>query len=228
MEANESGEPTAPRRPSAGRWVDRAKRIGASLRAEYRAGVRGDESPVAPIWAPPGEQLDRLLRAVRARGGTDAASEPAGAEPADTMPQQTPGDAPSADGHHADRSGHDRDDAQELARAMRGVDWAAVRASVGDRSGDVRRRLTSLAAQVDWAAVQPAAAHLSSALIAAVAAGRIPVGGPIGATVARAIVDQGGLGALVSDELRHHGTGLPPDFRDVIDTTASETPGPAS
>ena len=73
--------------------------------------------------------------------------------------------------------------------------------------------------RVDWAKVQPAAAQVSSALIAAVASGRLPVGGRLTSTVARAIVDQGGLAQRVAANLAEP----PPDFRQVIDTTATET-----
>ncbi len=183
------------------------------MKAEYAAGTRGDDSPVVPIWAPPTEQWERLvgtLRAFRAARGDGGSDEHAAGD--------SPAESP-ADIEHRQRT-----EADDVAGAMSGVDWSAVRAAVADRSGDVRRRVGALADQVDWSTIQPAAAHISSALIAAVAAGRIPVGGPIGATVARAIVDQGGLGARVANELRTTDPSMPPDFRDVIDTTGSEAP----
>jgi hypothetical protein len=78
--------------------------------------------------------------------------------------------------------------------------------------------MKAMADQVDWAKVQPVAAQVSSALIAAVASGRLPVGGRLTSTVARAIVDQGGLAQRVGQTVES----LPPDFREVIDTTATE------
>ena len=84
---------------------------------------------------------------------------------------------------------------------MRRVDWAQVRAATSERTTDVARTMRSLADHVDWSKVQPVAAQVSSALIAAVAAGRIPVGGPLGSMVARAITDQNNLGKRVAANL---------------------------
>ena len=110
-------------------------------------------------------------------------------------------------------------DAKDVAEALRRVDWAQVRADTARRTGDAARAMKAMAGQVDWAKVQPAAAQVSSALIAAVASGRLPVGGRLTSTVARAIVDQGGLAQRVAANLAEP----PPDFRQVIDTTATET-----
>ncbi|HEY1282457.1 MAG TPA: hypothetical protein VGF22_22435 [Acidimicrobiales bacterium] len=109
-------------------------------------------------------------------------------------------------------------DAKDVAEALRRVDWAQVRADTARRSGDAARAMKAMADRVDWAKVQPAAAQVSSALIAAVASGRLPVGGRLTNTVARAIVDQGGLAQRVAANLDQP----PPDFRQVIDTTASD------
>ena len=83
--------------------------------------------------------------------------------------------------------------------------------------------MRDMADQVDWAKVQPVAAQVSSALIAAVASGQIPMGGMLGSTVVRTIVNQGGLAQKVADSINDHNTPLPPDFRAVIDTTARDT-----
>jgi hypothetical protein len=64
---------------------------------------------------------------------------------------------------------------------------------------------------------------VSSAMIAAVASGRIGVGGPLGSMVVRTIADQAGLGQRVAQTLENEHVPLPPDFRHVIDTTAHET-----
>ena len=70
--------------------------------------------------------------------------------------------------------------------------------------------------------MQPVAAQVSSALIAAVAAGRIPVGGRLGPIVVRAITDQNNLGRRVAANLEHTATPVPPDFRGIIEATATE------
>jgi hypothetical protein len=82
--------------------------------------------------------------------------------------------------------------------------------------------MRAMADHVDWAKVQPVAAQVLSALIAAVAAGRIPVGGRLGSIVARAITDQNNLGRRVAQNLEHSQSAVPPDFRQIIETTARE------
>lgn len=114
-------------------------------------------------------------------------------------------------------------DAAEVAVALRAVDWASVRATTAERTGGARRAMREMADQVDWAKAQPVAAQVSSALIAAVASGQIGVGGKLGSTVARAIVDQGGLAQRVAANLNEQTTQMPPDFRQVIDSTATES-----
>jgi hypothetical protein len=113
-------------------------------------------------------------------------------------------------------------EADQVAVALRGVDWAGVRAATATRTGDAARAARTMAAQVDWAKVQPVAARVSSALIAAVASGRLGVGGPLGSMVVRTIADQSGLAQRVAQNLENEQAPLPPDFRDVIDTTARE------
>ena len=113
-------------------------------------------------------------------------------------------------------------DADEAAAALQAVDWTAVRTATAARAEDASRAVRAMAEQVDWSKVQPAAARVSSAVIAAVASGQLPLGGPIGSTLARTIIDQGGLAERVATTLQKDQTPLPPDFRrDVIDTTES-------
>jgi hypothetical protein len=194
---------------TAGRWVkavkngaltDRAKKGAATLKAEYEAGRRGDPRPVEPIWPTPAQQLDAVLGKLRSLRRKSPS------------PSVVPEPAPSAAELDAE--------AQEVATALGTVDWGQVKAETARRTGDAARAMKAMADQVDWAKVQPMAAQVSSALIAAVASGRLPVGGRLTSTVARAIVDQGGLAQRVGQNLDR----LPPDFRQVIDTTASETP----
>jgi hypothetical protein len=125
-----------------------------------------------------------------------------------------PDDAAETDGSEAD--------AAEVASAMRGIDWSAVRTATSERTSDAARVMRSAAEHVDWAKVQPVAAQVSSALIAAVASGRLPVGGRLGSTVARAIVDQG-LAQRVAGQLRDEPEAMPPDFRHAIETTSRES-----
>jgi len=118
-------------------------------------------------------------------------------------------------------AGADDRDAADVAEAMRGVNWTEVRAATAGKASDVTTAMRSMSDHVDWAKVQPVAAQISSALIAAVAAGRIPVGGRLGPIVARAITDQR-LGDRVAQTLRLDDSPAPPDFRDVIEATARE------
>jgi hypothetical protein len=183
---------------TAGRWVkavkdgvltDRAKQGAAALKAEYDAGRQGDDRPVESIWPTPAQQLDAVMAKLRSLRRTPPAPD-------------TELDA----------------DAQEVASALGTVDWGQVKAETARRTGDAARAMKAMADQVDWAKVQPVAAQVSSALIAAVASGRLPVGGRLTSTVARAIVDQGGLAQRVGQTV----DSLPPDFRQVIDTTSTE------
>ena len=116
-------------------------------------------------------------------------------------------------------------DERTVIGALRDIDWAAVRHSTAAKTGDVAERMKAMAAEVDWRSVQPAAAHVSSALIAAAASGRLPLGGPLGSTVARAIMNDRGLAQRVSAAMTarpDQGVEQVPDFRGVIDTTARD------
>ena len=176
------------------KWSAKAKAIAAALKAEHAAGRSGDESPAQPVWPTPKEQLEALKRLFRS-------------EPRDPRP--------------LDDGGLDRD-ADEVAEVLRGVDWTEVRAAAASRTNDVTRTMRAMADHVDWAKVQPVAAQISSALIAAVAAGRIPVGGHLGPIVARAITDQNNLGNRVAQNLQHSRTTVPTEFRGIIEATARE------
>jgi hypothetical protein len=113
------------------------------------------------------------------------------------------------------------DDEEAMLDAVSRVDWDAVRAATGERTAEVTSTLRDLAGKVDWQRLQPVAAEVSSALIAALAAGRLPVGGPIGGQVIRAIVNQGDLADKVSATMASQHTPVPADFRTVIDVTAT-------
>ena len=192
------------------KWGAKAKKIAASLKAQHAAGRDGDDSPAEPVWPTPKEQLDALKKVFRSSSPKSATVE----DDVDT----------AIDGPHDDES-LDRD-AEQVAQALRGVDWGQVRAATSERSTDVARTMRALADHVDWAKVQPVAAQVSSALIAAVAAGRIPVGGPFGSMVARAIADQNNLGKRVAANLQRTSATTPPDFRPdirrAIEATATE------
>jgi len=111
--------------------------------------------------------------------------------------------------------------AAEVADAMRGVDWEKVRASTSARGTDVARSMKTMAAEVDWEKVQPVAAKVSSALIAAVASGHIGVGGRFGPTVARAIMNDRNLAGRVSTTLAADDV-EPPDLRHIVIAGAIE------
>jgi hypothetical protein len=207
MAATENNKPVnrAVRAVTSVRWGSKAKEIAASLKAQHAAGRDGDDSPAEPVWPTPKEQLEALKRVFR------------------SSPKSAAADAAIDEPH--DEESLDRD-AEQVAQALRGVDWGQVRAATSERSTEVVRTMRSLADHVDWAKVQPVAAQVSSALIAAVAAGRIPVGGPLGSMVARAITDQNNLGNRVAANLQRSAAGTPPDFRPTIhraiEATATE------
>jgi hypothetical protein len=140
---------------SAKSWTAKAKRVAGSLKAEYQAGKEGDESPAMPIWPTPKEQLDKLLGLL---SSTRSAAPP--------PPEEL------------------ETDAQEVTEALRGVDWASVRAATAARTSEASRAMRAAAERVDWTKVQPIAAQVSRALIAAAASGQIPLGGRLGTTVA--------------------------------------------
>ena len=121
-----------------------------------------------------------------------------------------------------DVESNDENDAEQVANAMRRVDWAKVRAATSERGADAAAAMRSMAAEVDWAKVQPVAAKVSSALMAAVASGQLGVGGRLGSTVARAIINDRNLAQRVSTELVKQEQPMPPDFRNVIDATATD------
>lgn len=176
-------------------WTSKAKSVAESLKTEFHAGQAGEDGPVAPIWPPPKQQLEVMMNLFRS-APTEAV-------------------APSSEKLDTE--------AAAVAEALRGVDWADVRATTAERTGDVARSMRAMADQVDWGKVQPVAANVSSALIAAVASGRIPVGGPLGPIVARAITDQNHLGRRVAHNLQQTPSAAPPDFRGAIEATAADS-----
>jgi len=175
-------------------WKGKATGAVQTLKDEYEAGKRGDEAPAEKIWGTPKEQFDAIVGLLRSAPDT---------------PEQD--DATLAA------------DADEVAEALRGVDWTGVRAATAERTGDAAKAMKQMADQVDWAKVTPVATQMSSALIAAVAAGRLPVGGRLGSTVARAIIDQGGLGQMVASKVATEPAAAPPDFRGAIDVTSRDS-----
>lgn len=177
-------------------WRAKAKQAAATLKAEYEAGKRGDESAPQQIWPSASEQFEGLVGLLRS-----TRSSPTPALNAAELDSQ----------------------AAEVATALSGVDWTGVKAATSDRTSGARRAMREMSDQVDWAKVQPVAAQVSSALIAAVASGQLPLGGGLGSTVVRTIVNHGGLAQKVADNIGEQKAALPPDFRSVIDTTARDT-----
>lgn len=197
-----------------GSLTTRAKAAMETLKAEYEAGKRGDDAPSAVLWAPPRQQLESfvgLLSGLRpgARGSA-AVTEPS--DSADQLVDASPETLAA--------------EADELSGLLSKVDWVAVRESASSRSADATRAVRSMAAQVDWERVQPVARQASSLLIAAVASGQMPVAGRTGAMVARAMLDQGGLGERVGRQVLQQ-TALRPELRtviEVVDTIATQRP----
>lgn len=113
-------------------------------------------------------------------------------------------------------------DADEVADALSGVDWAKVRAAAADRTAEMSRAMKTMAADVDWARVQAGAARVSSALIAAVASGQLPIGGRLARPVARAIINDHGLAQQVSEKMSGGRDCQPPDFREIIEATGRD------
>jgi hypothetical protein len=186
------------RRSAVQRAVEAAKSAAAALKAEHEAGLRGDDSPAAPIWPTPSAQLAAIKRLFRGS----------------PTPSAGPEDTADLDA-----------EAGEVAEAMRGIDWDGVRAAAAERGSDVAKTMKEMATHVDWAKVQPVAAQVSSALIAAVASGRLPVGGRLGPIVAKAITDQQQqLVNRVATNLEHSQSLVPVEFRQIIETTAREQP----
>lgn len=183
------------------KWTAKAKEIAASLRAQHAAGLAGDDSPAEPVWPTPKQQLDAVKHLFRSK----------------SVGSTTPVNDVQVDNRSLDR------DAEQVAEQLRGVNWVEVRATTAERTSEMARTMKSLADHVDWAKVQPLAAQVSSALIAAVAAGRIPVGGPLGPIVVRAITDQNNLGKRVAESIQRNPAGVPNDMRQVIEATATET-----
>jgi hypothetical protein len=136
-----------------------------------------------------------LRGAKAAAGAAPAAAEPP-TDDADARvahadaPNKAPVEAPDEALVDDDTEAATDADAEVVASALRGVDWAAVRAATAERTADATRTVRTMAEQVDWGRMQPVAARVSSSLIAAVASGQLGIGGPLGSTVARAIVDQ--------------------------------------
>lgn len=198
----------------------RAKESVTALKAEYEAGRRGDDSAPTPLWAGPRRQLDAVLAALtsarRAADRERSADAPAAHDP--TAPD------PAAHDAAAHAAGHDPVAEQALADEVGRVDWSAVRAATAERSAEAAATVREMAAKVDWERLQPAAAQVSSALISAVAAGRLPIGGPLGTQVARAIVNQGDLARRLSTTLGRTDTPVPADFGTVIEAAGRELP----
>jgi hypothetical protein len=197
-----------------GRLAKQAKLAASTLKAEYEAGKRGDDAPAAVLWSSPIAQFDAFLALLGSTRAQAAPVEPVTPEPgtAEPVARATP-EAAAAEAVEAA-------EAAEVTRLLGEVDWAAVRESAGSRSADAVQAVKAMSAQVDWAKVQPVAAQASSALIAAVAAGKLPVGGRTGALVARAMLDQGGLGQRVGRQMAGQ-VRVSPDLRRAIDIVDS-------
>jgi hypothetical protein len=212
-----------------GRLAKQAKLAASTLKAEYEAGKRGDDAPAAVLWSSPIAHFDAFLAMLGSTRAQAAPVEPVTPKPGTAEPvtaEPVAGVAPEAAAAEAVEAA----EAAEVTRLLGEVDWAAVRESAGSRSADAVQAVKAMSAQVDWAKVQPVAAQASSALIAAVAAGKLPVGGRTGALVARAMLDQGGLGQRVGRQMAGQ-VRVSPDLRraiDIVDSIATPSSPPSS
>ena len=114
---------------------------------------------------------------------------------------QAPDDAGAADdsGSTGDAGSTVEDDTAAVIDAMKGVDWAHVRSVTGQKSSEAARAVKEMSAQVDWSKVQPVATSVSTALIAAVASGQLPIGGPLVGRILRTILNEADLAAQVAE-----------------------------
>ena len=204
-------------------WKAKARDVASTIKAEYEAGKQGDETPAQPIWATPQQQLDGLLAVFRqTAAGTKPASDNAASGSSAAETSATDAEAATAADMTEAAAGNDDADAAEVAAAIRGVDWAGVRAAAAGRTSEASKAMKSMADHVDWGKVQPVAAQVSSALIAAIATGQLGVGGRLASTVARTITNQNGLGQRVAEELDDTSTTGSIDFRNTIEAAARE------
>jgi hypothetical protein len=216
-----------------GRLAKQAKLAASTLKAEYEAGKRGDDTPAAVLWSSPIAHFDAFLALLGSTRAQAAPVEPVTPEPVTPepgTPEPGTGAAPEAVEATEATEATEAAEAAEVTRLLGEVDWAAVRESAGSRSADAVQAVKAMSAQVDWAKVQPVAAQASSALIAAVAAGKLPVGGRTGALVARAMLDQGGLGQRVGRQMAGQ-VRVSPDLRraiDIVDSIVTPSSPPAS
>lgn len=201
-------------------WKSRVKGMSASIKAEYEAGKRGDDTPAAPIWATPKQQVDGLVALFRkqaeARGAAREAQPAEAGGPEAAVEFDANGDAvvPS--------EAEETADAATVAEMMRNVDWAGVRTATAERTADATKAMKAMADHVDWGKVQPVAAQVSSALIAAIATGQLGVGGPLAGTVARAMTNQRGLGQRVAAQLETTPEQVPLDLGATIEAVSRE------
>jgi hypothetical protein len=202
------------------RLARKARQAGEALKSEYEAGKRGDTAVAEPIWATPKQQLDAILgwlggaKATKSTATGAATDRPGPSRDESPHTDQQPD--PLANTEPTESTEPTDAELDEIATQLGGVDWSAVRSSVGERSGEAADAVRAMAAKVDWDKVQPVAAQVSSALITAVAAGRLPIAGRLGPIVAQAIAGQSAIGQRLAAR-----TALPTDLRRVIDATSS-------
>ncbi|MFZ9628223.1 MAG: hypothetical protein ACO3C1_02615 [Ilumatobacteraceae bacterium] len=124
--------------------------------------------------------------------------------------QQPAASATSPDAAASTNEATPDDDVSAVAAALRSVDWASVRAVSAEKAAETKERMRAMAGDVDWSKVQAGAAVVSSALIAAVASGQIPIGGRLAGPIARAILNDSDLASRVSNSMG--GDEQPPDL----------------
>lgn len=207
-----------------------AQRVNSSefakrLRDEFERGRSGAADEAATESARPtdgatgGETVATDATGVQSAGAADSSgtqAEGTGTQDSATRPTDT-GSTDTLTGGDESPGASDED---SVVAALRAVDWSKVRTATSERSSAAAQRMREMAGDVDWGRVQAGAAVVSSALIAAVASGQVPLGGRLAGPVARAILNDADLGARVNSRLK--GDAAPPDLRNEVrpDTTA--------
>ena len=177
----------------------KASDFAQKLLTEFERGREGEAEPSAEPPADPSADPNASAAPDASTASAQPNASTAAADATDTPP-------PSA-----------TDDVDSLVDALSSVDWAKVRAAASEKGSGVATSMKKMAADVDWGKVQSGAAVVSSALIAAVASGQLPIGGRLAGPVARAILNDADLASKVSSRLK--GDEQPPDLRDRVQGT---------
>lgn len=178
-----------------------------------RSGEGGDDTTASPADAPTQARANDDAGSTSGAAGTTSPSARHAATNAASHASEA-ADSADATGDAAADAPPPADEVDSLVDALSSVDWAKVRSAASEKGTSAAASMKKMAADVDWGKVQSGAAVVSSALIAAVASGQLPIGGRLAGPVARAILNDADLAAKVSSRLK--GDEQPPDLRDKV------------